>query len=63
MTDRINQEVLSLFGGISADGPSIAEEIQRRVEFTLPPECISGVALNARLLQNHFDTLVGLQHD
>lgn len=63
MTDRINQEVLSLFGGISADRLSIAEEIQRRVEFTFPPECISGVTLNARLLQSHYDTLVGVQDD
>jgi hypothetical protein len=63
VTDRINQEVLSLFGGISADGLSIAEEIQRRVEFTFPPECISGVTLNARLLQSHYDTLVGVQDD
>lgn len=63
MTDRTNQEVLSLFGGISADGLSIAEEIQRRVEFTFPPECISGVTLNARLLQSHYDTLVGVQDD
>jgi hypothetical protein len=48
-----------IYSKLMGSDEALAAEISKRVGFDLPPECVPGVAANARLLQHHADVLSG----
>lgn len=46
------------FGPQEASDEQLAGAVARRLDVTLPVECVRGVAFNARLLQQHADVLL-----
>jgi hypothetical protein len=48
-----------IYSELMGSDDALAAEIAKRVGFDLPPECVPGVAANARLLQHHADVLSG----
>jgi hypothetical protein len=48
-----------IYSKLKGSDEALAAEISKRVGFALPPECVPGVAANARLLQHHADVLAG----
>jgi hypothetical protein len=63
MTEYSHPIFPPLFGNSLASDEAVAAEVQSRVGFVLPEECVEGVAMNARLLQRHYESLVAVEHD
>lgn len=49
----------ALFAPLPATDEALAAAVAERLGQVLPPECVPGVAANARLLQHHADLLRG----
>tara|TARA_R110002124_G_scaffold138138_1_gene301455 strand:+ start:2655 stop:2825 length:171 start_codon:yes stop_codon:yes gene_type:complete len=49
----------SIFSKIDAADEKLADEVAKVAGLRLPPECIDGVAVNARLIQHHVDIMRG----
>lgn len=48
-----------IFKALNEESEALAGEVAARVGLLLPPQCVDGVAANARLLQLHADIMRG----
>ncbi|OJW69125.1 MAG: hypothetical protein BGO57_00980 [Sphingomonadales bacterium 63-6] len=48
-----------IFKALNEESEVLAGEVAARVGLPLPPQCVDGVAANARLLQLHADIMRG----